>query len=97
MTVAHRRRHTTDAGPLSAETPYVERADRQENRLDSALLHAWGRMSSYLLSGLWRRRLDRFVQRAEDEEERLSALPDERLRQTADELRGRLSSANFQF
>ena len=97
MTIAHRRRLTTDAGPLSAGTPYAERADPRENRLDSALLHGWGRTSSYLLSGLWRRRLDRFVQRAEDEEERLSALADERLRQTADALRGRLSSANSNF
>jgi preprotein translocase subunit SecA len=97
MTIAQRRRLTTDAGPLSARTPYAERADHRENRLDSALLHAWGRASSYLLSGLWRVRLERLVQRAEDEEKRLSALADERLRQNADELRGRLSSANSNF
>jgi preprotein translocase subunit SecA len=97
MTIAQRRRLTTDAGALSARTPYAERADHRENRLDSALLHAWGRASSYLLSGLWRVRLERFVQRAENEEKRLSALPDERLRQTADALRGGLSSANSNF
>jgi preprotein translocase subunit SecA len=94
MTVAHRQRPMTDAGPLSVGTPYVEQADRRENRLDSALLRAWGRISPHVLSRLWRRQLDRVVQRAEDQEKRLIALPDERLRQTADALRGRLSSAN---
>ena len=94
MTVTYRRRPVTDPGSLSAGTPYAEQADRQENRLDSALLHAWGRVSPYLLSGLWRRQLDRLVQRAEDQEKRLIALPDERLRHAADALRGRLSSAN---
>ena len=57
--------------------------------------NAWGRVSPYLLSGLERRQLDRLVQRAEDQEKRLTGLPDERLRQTADELRGRLLSASF--
>ena len=93
MTVAHRQRPMTDAGPLSVGTPYAEQADRRENRLDSALLHAWGRASPYLLSRLWRKRLDRLVQRAEDQEKRLTIQPDEQLRQTADALRGRLSSA----
>jgi preprotein translocase subunit SecA len=93
MTVAHRQRPTIDASPLSPGTPYVEQSDRRENRLDTAMLHAWGRASPYLLSGFWRRQLDRLVQRAEDQEKRLSALPDERLSQTADGLRGRLSSA----
>ena len=93
MTVAHRQRSMIDAGPLSVGTPYVEQADRRENRLDSALLHAWGRASPYLLSRLWRKRLDRLVQRAEDQEKRLTIQPDEQLRQTADALRGRLSSA----
>jgi preprotein translocase subunit SecA len=94
MTIAHRRRPMIDAGPLSVATPYVEQADRRENRLDSALLHAWGRASPYLLSRLWRKQLDRLVRRAEDQEKRLNVLPDEPLRQTADALRGRLSSAN---
>jgi len=93
MTVAHRQRPIADAGPLSVGTPYAEQADRRENRLDSALLHAWGRASPYLLSRLWRKRLDRLVQRAEDQEKRLTIQPDEQLRQTADALRGRLSSA----
>jgi preprotein translocase subunit SecA len=93
MTVAHRQRPMTDAGPLSVGTPYAEQADRRENRLDGALLHAWGRASPYLLSRLWRKRLDRLVQRAEDQEKRLTIQPDEQLRQTADALRGRLSSA----
>jgi preprotein translocase subunit SecA len=47
-----------------------------------------------LLSGVWRRQLDRLVQRAEHQEKRLSALPDGLLRQTADALRGRLLSAS---
>jgi preprotein translocase subunit SecA len=93
MTVAHRQRLMTEPRLLSAGTPYVEQADRRENRLDSALLHAWGRASPYLLSRLWRKRLDRLVQRAEDQEKRVTVQPDERLRQTADALRGRLSSA----
>ena len=93
MTVAHRQRLMTEPRLLSAGTPYVEQADRRENRLDSALLHAWGRASPYLLSRLWRKRLDRLVQRAEDQEKRVTVEPDERVRQTADALRGRLSSA----
>ena len=42
-----------------------------------------------------RRQLERLVRRAEDQEKRLIALPDQHLRQSADELRGRLSSASF--
>ena len=95
MTVTYRRRPATDPGIPSAGTPYVEQGDRQENRLDSALLHAWGRVSPHLLSGHWRRQLDRLVQRAQDQEKRLTALRDEQLRQTADALRGRLLSTSF--
>src|SRR5947209_1901192 len=51
------------------------------------LLNAWGRASPYLLSGLERTQLDRLVRRAEDDEKRLAVLMDQRLRQTADELR----------
>src|SRR5215472_12959873 len=94
MTVMYQRRPVTGSGSLSAGTPYAEQADRQENRLDSALLYAWGRVSPYLLSGLWRRQLDRLVQSAEDQEKRLIVLPDEQLRHAANSLRGRLSSTN---
>src|SRR5262245_20699163 len=94
MTVMYQRRPVTDSGFLSAGTPYAERADRQENQLDSTLLYAWGRASPYLLSGLWRRRFDRLVRRAEDQEKRLIVLPDEHLRHDANALRGRLSSIN---
>jgi preprotein translocase subunit SecA len=94
MSVAHRRRSMTDPGPISARTPYVEQADRRESRLDSALLHEWGRVSPYLLSGLWRPQLNRLVRGVDEQENRLSALPDERLRHTADALRGRLLSSN---
>ncbi len=90
-----RRRPMTDPGPLSTGTPYVEKADSRENRFDSALLHAWGRASPHLLSRLERKQLERFVQRVEDQENRLTGLRDEQLRQTADELRGRLLSTSF--
>ena len=71
----------------AARTPYPERADRKQSRLDEMLLNAWGRASPYLLSGLERTQLDRLVRRAEDDEKRLAVLTDQRLRQTADELR----------
>ena len=94
MTVAHRRRPIAPT-LLSAGTPYVERADHRENGLDTLLLNAWGRVSPHLLSGLERTQLERLVQRAQDQEKRLTGLRDERLRQTADELRGRLLSTSF--
>src|SRR5262245_34556368 len=94
MTVAHRRRPIAPT-LLSAATPYVERADHRENGLDTLLLNAWGRVSPHLLSGLERKQLERLVQRAEDQEKRLTGLRDEQLRQTADELRGRLLSMSF--
>src|SRR6266542_6357420 len=90
-----RRRPMTDPGPLSTGTPYVERADHRENKLDTLLLNAWGRASPHLLSGLERKQLERFVQRVEDQENRLTGLRDEQLRQTADEVRGRLLSTSF--
>src|SRR5262245_14519241 len=94
MTVAHRLRPVAPT-LLSAGTPYVERADRRENKLDTLLLNAWGRASPHLLSGLERKQLEQFVQRVEDQESRLTGLRDEQLRQTADELRGRLLSTSF--
>ena len=90
MMFAPRRRPFAYPSLLSTGTPYAEQADRRENRLDGALLNAWGRVSAYLFSGLRHRQFDRLVQRAEDQETRLTVLSDERLRQTADELRGRL-------
>jgi preprotein translocase subunit SecA len=95
MTIAHRRRLIADAGHLSAATPYAERADRHESRLDQALLEAWGRVSPYLLSKKGPRQLERVVQRAEDHEKQLTVLRDERLRQTADELRRGFASASL--
>jgi preprotein translocase subunit SecA len=94
MTIAHRLRPIAPT-LLSAGTPYVERADHRENKLDTLLLNAWGRASPHLLSGLERKQLERFVQRVEDQENRLTGLRDEQLRQTADELRGRLLSTSF--
>jgi preprotein translocase subunit SecA len=64
-----------------------------EGRLDRVLLHAWGRLSPYLLSRAWRSQLDRLVRLAEHQERQLTSLTDEQLRHAANELRGRLSSA----
>ena len=76
----------------AASTPYPERVKPQEGRLDWALLHAWGHVAPYMLSALERKRLAHVVQRAEDEETRISALTDKRLREATEELRGRLRS-----
>src|SRR5262245_903725 len=94
MTVAHRLRPFAPT-LLSAGTPYVERADHRENRLDTLLLNAWGSASPYLLSRLERKQLERFVQRVEDQENLLTGLRDEQLRPTADALRGRLLSTSL--
>ena len=93
MLYGRQRRYILDGARLAAGTPYAERADRQETRLDRALLGAWGGISPYL--PFERSRLDRFVRRVEMQERGLTVLPDQRLRQTADELRGRLLSARF--
>jgi preprotein translocase subunit SecA len=95
MMLGHRRRCVIGAGPLPAGTPYVEQPDRKDSRLDNALQHAWGRVSPYLWSGHERRKLERFVQLVENQEKHVSDLPDGRLRETADGLRGRLLSAGF--
>jgi preprotein translocase subunit SecA len=89
-----RRRSVENSSFLSAATPYVERPDRQESRLDGALLNAWGRVSPYLLSGIGRRRLERLADRAEHTEKQLGVLTDKGLRQSADKLREQLVSAN---
>jgi preprotein translocase subunit SecA len=75
------------------DTPYPEKADRDESWLDGALLGAWGRVSPYLLSPVERSRLNRLVQRTEKEEALLSGVTDLRLRQIADEARARLARA----
>jgi preprotein translocase subunit SecA len=93
--VAHRRKLISDASLLSTGNPYIEKADRRENRVDSALLNAWGGVSPYLFARLERKRLGRLVRRAEDKEKQLAMLPDRRLRHIAAELRGRLLLANF--
>ena len=93
MLLARRRRQIIDAVSLTAEAPYAEQAEREEGRLDGALLSAWGRVSPYLLSALARRRLERLVWQVEDLEPQLINLPDHRLRERADELRVRLLSA----
>src|SRR5215471_7929712 len=94
MAVAHRRGLIPDAGHLSATMPYAERPDHRESRLDHTLLEIWGRVAPYLLSKIARQQLERVVQLAEDHEYQLTTLRDEQLRQTADELRRRLISAN---
>ena len=90
MIFAPRRQPFAYPSLLSTGTPYAEQPDRRENRLDGAMLNAWGRVSAYLFSGLQHRQFDRLVQRAEDQETRLTNFSEEGLRQTADELRGRL-------
>jgi preprotein translocase subunit SecA len=95
MFVARRRRPGSGSGLRSAGTPYAEKVDQQENAFDALLLNAWGHVSPYLLSAFERRRFNRFVRRIEDQEKSLTALSDERLRRTASELRGRLSSATL--
>ena len=94
MMLGRRRRHVIGAGLLPAGTPYVEQPDRKDSRLDNALQYAWGRVSPYMLSGLERRKLERFVHLVENQEKHVSGLPDGRLRETADGLRGRLLSAD---
>jgi preprotein translocase subunit SecA len=94
MIVAPRRRPFAYSSQISAGTPYAEQADRRENRLDGALLNAWGHASAYLFSGPRYRQFERFVQRVEDREAQLTVLSDEGLRRTADELRGRLLPAS---
>jgi preprotein translocase subunit SecA len=93
MERVHRLRSIENYSFLSSGTPYVERSDRQQSRLDGTLLNAWGRVSPYLLFRFGRRPLERLVQRVEDVEKQLGILTDRRLRQTADELRERLVSA----
>jgi preprotein translocase subunit SecA len=86
----HRRRSVE----LSAGTPYAERVDRQESRLDGLLLNAWGSLSPYLLSRIGHRRLEILVDRAQHMEGQLQGLTDAGLRRSADELRERMASAN---
>src|SRR5215204_3890659 len=94
MVFAHRRRGFAYSSLLSTGTPYAEQADRRENRLDGALLNAWGRVSAYLFSGMRHRQFNRLVQHAENWETQLTVLSDGGLRQAADELRGRLYQAS---
>jgi preprotein translocase subunit SecA len=95
MIVPRLRRQVLDAGLLPTATPYVEKIDRQEGLIDSALLYAWGRISPYALMRLQRSRLDRFVRRVERQESRLLSVPDRRLREIADALREKLLTAPF--
>src|SRR6266702_2609803 len=93
MERVHRLRSIENCSFLCPGTPYVERSDRQQSRLDRALLNAWGRVSPYLQPRFERRRLDRLVLRVEDTEKQLCVLTDRGLRHSADELRERLVSA----
>jgi preprotein translocase subunit SecA len=77
----------------AAGTPYPERADRKDGRLDGALVGAWGRVSPHLLSALERCRLGRFVQGVERREQPLTGLTDRQLRGAADDLRARFVPA----
>ncbi|MFY9699784.1 MAG: hypothetical protein WAK34_15955 [Rhodoplanes sp.] len=93
--IAARRRHLID-GSLPTGTPYAEQVQRHDGWLDSALLAAWGRVSAHLMSRFERARLDRLVQRIEDEEKSVAALTDPALLKAADDLRSRLAVAGTQ-
>lgn len=93
--IAARRRHLID-GSLPTGTAYAEQVQRQDGWLDSALLTAWGRVSAHLMSRFERARLDRLVQRIEDEEKSVAALTDAALLKAADDLRSRLAVAGTQ-
>src|SRR5262245_40044797 len=92
--VAHRQWLIPSSSGRSAGAPYDERADLQENKLDSALLNAWGSMAPYFLSSVKQRRLERFVDDIEGNEKQLINVTDERLRQAADDLRPRFLSSS---
>jgi preprotein translocase subunit SecA len=77
-------------GLLATAAPYPERDDHPETRVDAALLTAWGRISPYLISGVERRRLARFVKRVEDHEQSLIGQSDESLRGGVDQMRRHL-------
>ena len=79
---------------LATATPYAERAHQRDNRLDLALLSGWGRISPALLSGITRRRLDRFAQAVDLHERSVAILSDEALRQAASRLRHRNTTAD---
>jgi preprotein translocase subunit SecA len=88
------RRSVENPRSLSVGTPYLERTDRHEDRLDGTLLNGWGRVTSYLPSAIGRKGFDRVTHGAERAEAQLSVLTDRALRQRADELRERLVSAS---
>jgi len=96
MPGASQQRRSRETSLLAAGTPYAERMDRNENRLDQALLSAWGRVSPYLQPGPGRRQIRWLARLAEDHENHLTGLSDTGLRQTAEELRGRLLSGALQ-
>ena len=77
---------------LAPGAPYLEQADRPRSRLDDALSSLWGTLAPRLLAARELRRLARFVRSVEACEARVSTMPEARLRQTAEELRGRLVS-----
>ncbi len=95
MIAARRRRPIADVSHLSVTTPYAEKSSRRESRLDGALLNAWGHSSTYLPSGFGCAQLERLVQLADDREKQLIGVTDERLRRTADELRGMSGSGSW--
>ena len=66
MTVVTRQRLPIGASASAVATPYAERAERQESRMDSALLAAWGRYLRAFCRCFEQRRLERFVESVED-------------------------------
>jgi preprotein translocase subunit SecA len=95
MLLSRRRQLISGFCSVSGDAPYAERAVHRENRLDAALLGAWGRISPHVLSTLSRTTLWRFTRQVEDLESELVTLTDSRLRDFADELRPRMLSASL--
>jgi len=88
---APRHRQFVSAKRMVVATPYVERSRRQEGRIDSALLSAWGQLSTRPTSMFGHRRLWRFVRDVERLELSVKSLSDQQVRQSADDLRALLS------
>ena len=69
--IAHPRLAIANGGHSAVAMPYAERSFGNHNRLDGALLNAWGQASAYLPSGFERARLKRLVRLADDLEKDL--------------------------
>jgi preprotein translocase subunit SecA len=75
---------------VSSGTPYPEKSESRQSRLDDILLNAWCRVSPYLRSKRRDRQTDFIVQCSQNQEKRLTVVSDEQLRRNPEELRTRL-------